>query len=75
LGGIDALIFTAGIGERSPEIRARICDGCEFLGIEIDPKLNSENASTISTARSKVVIRTVKTNEEAMIARHARQAM
>jgi len=72
LGGIDALVFTAGIGERSPEIRARICDGCEFLGIEIDPKLNSENASTISTARSKVVIRTVKTNEESMIARHVR---
>ena len=75
LGGIDALVFTAGIGERSPEIRARICDGCEFLGIEIDPKLNGENASTISTARSKVVIRIVKTNEEAMIARHARQTV
>ena len=75
LGGIDALVFTAGIGEHSPEIRARICTGCEFLGIEIDPKLNSENASTISTARSKVVVRTVKTNEEAMIARHARRAI
>ena len=75
LGGIDALVFTAGIGERSPEIRARICEGCEFLGIEIDAKLNGENAATISTARSKVAVRTVKTNEEAMIARHAREAM
>jgi acetate kinase len=75
LDGIDALVFTAGIGERSPEIRARICEGCEFIGIEIDPNLNSENAWTISTTRSKVVIRTVKTNEEAMIARHARQTM
>ena len=75
LGGIDALVFTGGIGERSPEIRARICDGCEFLGIEIDPKLNGENAWTISTARSRVAIHAVKTNEEAMIARHVRQAI
>ena len=73
LGGLDALVFTAGIGERSAEIRGRICEGCEFLGIEIDQDLNRENAATISTAASKVVVRIVKTNEEAMIARDTRK--
>ena len=73
LGGLDALVFTAGIGERSAEIRGRICEGCEFLGIEIDQDLNRQNAETISTAASKVVVRIVKTNEEAMIARDTRK--
>ena len=75
LGGIDALVFTGGIGERSPEVRARICEHLEFLGIEVDPGLNRENASTISASRSRVRIRTLRTNEEAMIARHARNAV
>jgi acetate kinase len=75
LGGIDALVFTGGIGERSPEVRARICDQLEFLGIEVDPGLNRENASTISASQSKVRVRTLKTNEEAVIARCARNAI
>lgn len=75
LGGIDTLIFTGGIGERSPEVRARICEKLGFLGIRVDPALNRENASTISAAGSTVQVRTVKTNEEAMIARHVRKAV
>ncbi|HEY3747484.1 MAG TPA: acetate/propionate family kinase [Gemmatimonadaceae bacterium] len=75
LGGIDALVFTGGIGERSPDVRARICEGLGFLGIEIDAASNGENAETISATGSKVRVRTIKTNEEAMIARHTRQAV
>jgi acetate kinase len=72
LGGIDALVFTGGIGEHSPEIRARICAKLEFLGLKIDTALNHENASTISTVESRVAVRTVETREEVMIARHVR---
>jgi acetate kinase len=75
LGGIDALVFTGGIGERSPEVRGRICEGLGFLGIEIDAASNGENAETISAAGSSVTVRTIKANEEAMIARHTRQAV
>ena len=75
LGGIDALVFTGGIGERSSEVRARICEKLEFMGIEVDPVLNRENASTISAPQSAVHIRTVKTNEEVMIARHVRKVV
>jgi acetate kinase len=75
LGGIDALVFTGGIGEHSPQIRARICAKLDFLGIQIDPSLNETNASKISAADGGVVIRTVKTNEEIMIARHVRRSL
>jgi acetate kinase len=75
LGGIDALVFTGGVGERSPDVRARICEGLGFLGIEIDAASNGENAETISASGSKVRVRTIRTNEEAMIARHTRQAV
>lgn len=73
LGGIDALVLTGGIGERSPEIRARICEKLEFLGLHIDPVLNGRNASTISAVQSRVMVRTVKTREEVMVARHVRE--
>lgn len=75
LGGLDALVFTGGIGERSPEVRARICEGLGFLGLEVDAALNRENVETISAPGSRVVVRTMKANEEAMIARHTRQAV
>ena len=75
LGGLDALAFTGGIGEQSSEVRARICEGLGFLGIEIDERSNRENAETISAAGSRVRVRTIKANEEAMIARHTRQAI
>ena len=70
LRGIDGLVFTAGIGENSPEVRRRICEACSWLGIELDIKANSNGESRISTPRSKVSTWVVPTNEELMIARH-----
>jgi acetate kinase len=70
LGGIDALVFTAGIGENSPEIRRRICEASAWLGIEVDEAANSERRPKISTARSKISVWVIPTNEELMIARH-----
>jgi acetate kinase len=70
LGGIDALVFTAGIGENSPEIRRRICESSAWLGIEPDAEQNASNAARISTSRSKASAWVIPTNEELMIARH-----
>ena len=70
LGGIDALVFTAGIGENSPEIRRRICEASAWLGIEIDEAANGERLSKISTSRSRISVWVIPTNEELMIARH-----
>jgi acetate kinase len=70
LGGIDALVFTAGIGENSAEIRQRICESSAWLGIELDQAANTERLSKISTSRSKVSVWVIPTNEELMIARH-----
>lgn len=69
LGGLDTLVFSAGIGERSALIRARICDGLGFLGIELDDPLNAAQAPVISTDASRVSVRVIPTNEELMIAR------
>jgi acetate kinase len=70
LGGIDGLVFTAGIGENSDEIRRRICEKSAWLGIDIDEKANSARGPKISTSTSKVSVWVVPTNEELMIARH-----
>jgi len=70
LGGLDTLIFTGGIGENAPEIRRRICEQMEFLGIHLDPSQNDANASIISCDGAPAIIRVMKTNEELMIARH-----
>jgi len=70
LGGLDALVFTAGIGENSPEIRQRICAASSWLGIELDAQANADRAERISTRNSKVSVWVVPTNEELMIARH-----
>jgi acetate kinase len=70
LGGIDALVFTAGIGENSAEIRKRICDASAWLGIDLDEEANSRRDSQISTRQSKVSVWVIPTNEELMIARH-----
>jgi acetate kinase len=70
LGGIDGLVFTAGIGENSPEIRQRICSACTWLGLELDASANLGHGPEISTARSKVSAWVIPTNEELMIARH-----
>ena len=71
LGGIDGLVFTAGIGENSPEIRRRICEASAWLGIELDPAANGAGGPCISTDGSRVSAWVVPTNEELMIARHA----
>jgi acetate kinase len=70
LGGIDGLVFTAGIGENSVGIRKRICSASAWLGIELDEAANANHQSTISTFRSKISVRVIRTNEELMIARH-----
>jgi acetate kinase len=70
LGGIDGLVFTAGIGENSPEIRSRICKACAWLGVELDAEANARRGPRISTAKSGVSAWTIPTNEELMIARH-----
>jgi acetate kinase len=70
LGGLDTFIFTAGIGENSPEIRQRICSGLEFLGITLDSAANMTGRNIISAADGRVAVRVMKTNEELMIARH-----
>jgi acetate kinase len=70
LGGLDALVFTAGIGENSPEIRRRICEACAWLGVELDREANTANAACISGESSAVSAWMIPTNEELMIARH-----
>jgi len=70
LGGVDTLVFSAGIGENAPMIRARICDGLGFLGINIDQGRNLKNAPLISPVRSRVRVRVIRTNEELMIAKY-----
>jgi acetate kinase len=71
LGGLDLLVFTGGIGERAAPVRRRICKRLGFLGLELDPDRNQAHDRVISAAASKIVVRTLKTNEELMIARHA----
>jgi acetate kinase len=71
LGGLDAIVFTAGIGENSAEIRRRICEASAWLGVEIDQTANENHQAAISTANSKVSVHVISTNEELMIARHA----
>jgi acetate kinase len=70
LGGVDALVFTAGIGENSPEIRKRICQACSWLGMQLDSEANLQNHSRISTPQSNISAWVIPTNEELMIARH-----
>lgn len=69
LGGLDTLVFAGGIGESAPVIRARICTGLEFLGIEIDAKRNAANEGVISAAAGRVAVRVIHTDEELTIAR------
>jgi acetate kinase len=70
LGGIDALVFTAGIGENSAEIRSRICGGSAWLGVDMDPDANRERRPCISRTGSPVSAWVIPTNEELVIARH-----
>lgn len=75
LGGLDALVFTAGIGERSAPIREAIAKLTQWLGIKIDAKANKENKLKISSAKSKVAVYVIPTNEEYMLAHYAQQLL
>jgi acetate kinase len=68
LGGVDTLVFAGGIGENAPIVRARICDGLEFLGIELEEKRNASNEAVISANAGRVAVRVIRTDEEWMIA-------
>jgi acetate kinase len=70
LGGLDALVFTGGIGEHAPAIRERICSGLDFLGIHLDTARNATNAPVISAGDSRVNVRVIQTNEDLMIVQH-----
>jgi acetate kinase len=70
LGGLDSLVFTAGIGEHAPEIRERVCARLGWLGIVLDGEANQRNAALISTPESDVAVRVIPTDEEAMIVHH-----
>jgi acetate kinase len=75
LGGLDALVFTAGIGENAPEIRARVCEGAKWLGIQLDVEANANNGPQISTQDSAVSVWVIPTNEELMIATHTKAVL
>jgi acetate kinase len=68
LGGVDILVFAGGIGENAPAVRARICDGLGFLGIELDPSLNAKNALLSSPESSRIKVRVIHTDEQVVIA-------
>ena len=70
LGGLDAIVFTAGIGENSRALRERVCRDAEWLGVQLDVEANRKGAQRISTAGSRAAAFVVPTNEELMIARH-----
>jgi acetate kinase len=68
LGGVDTLVFAGGIGENSPTIRARICDGLNFLGIELADARNAQSAALVSAESGSVAVRVIRTDEESVIA-------
>ena len=70
LGGLDGIVFTAGIGEHAPAIRAQVCRRLAWLGVQLDAEANTANAALISTAQSRIEVRMIPTDEEAMIARN-----
>ena len=69
LGGLNTLVFAGGIGEHAAEVRARICQGLGFLGIELDAARNAAHAGVISSDASRAAVRVIPTDEERMIAR------
>jgi acetate kinase len=75
LGGLDAIVFTAGVGENSADIRARVCQTAAWLGVELDTAANAAGGPRISTVASRVTALTIPTNEELMIARHTERLL
>jgi acetate kinase len=72
LDGLDTLVFAGGIGENAATIRERICAGLSYLGIRLAPAANAVHAAVISAPDSNVSVKVIKTNEEVIVARHAR---
>ena len=75
LGGLDAIVFTAGIGENSRSLRARVCEGAAWLGVELDAAANVAGGPRISAAGSRTSAWVIPTNEELMIAQHTRNLL
>jgi acetate kinase len=75
LGGLDALVFTAGIGEHASSIRERVCRDASWLGVELDERANAAHGPGITTTGSRVSAWVIPTNEELMIARHTRDLL
>jgi acetate kinase len=72
LGGLDGIVFTAGVGENAASVRAAICRACSWLGLELDEAANRDNKDRISARASRIAAFVIKTDENMMIARHAR---
>ena len=70
MGGVDGIVFTAGIGENSPEIRAGICRAARWMGVELDEAANDAGGPRISTANSPIAVWVIPTDEEKMMALH-----
>ncbi len=75
MGGLDAMVFTAGIGEHSAPVREKVCQGAAWLGVRLDPAANAKHAELISDAGSRVPVYVIPTNEEMMIANHTRSVV
>jgi acetate kinase len=75
LGGLHAVVFTGGIGENAPPVRAGVCRDAAWLGVELDDDANRRGGPLISTSRSRVRAWVIPTNEELMIARHTRRLL
>ncbi|TIM95866.1 MAG: acetate/propionate family kinase [Mesorhizobium sp.] len=75
MGGLECLVFTAGIGERSASIRKAICEKLTWLGVVLEERANDIHAEIISRPESKVEVRVIATNEESVVARHSRKVM
>jgi len=75
LGGVDAIVFTGGIGEHAPPIRERVCRDAAWLGVEPDATANAQGGPRISAAASRVTAWVIPTDEELMIARHTRRVL
>lgn len=72
LGGLDGIVFTAGVGENAASVRGAICQGCRWMGLELDEAANDRHGPRISTASSRVAAYVIKSDENAIIARHTR---
>jgi acetate kinase len=75
LGGLDTLVFSGGIGEQAPDIRARILERVVFLGITLDDAANRRHAPVISSAVSRIAVRVIPTDEALVMARQARAVL